>query len=116
MMDYADFKTGPASRVFAGLGGEWASLLERSHSFGGLRHAVVSRNNEAHGCFVMAVRAYAGKASQGEHSLLLAICVLVDFGHVADKLSELLLTWQNIVRGCDRETRAAIAACIEAAP
>jgi hypothetical protein len=116
MMDYANFKTGPAGRVFAGLGGEWAGVLERSDSFHGLRQAVVQRNDESRGCFVTAVRTYAGVASQGELSLLLAICAMVDFGHVADKLSEPHLTWQNIVRGCDGQTRAAIAACIEAAP
>jgi len=116
MMDYATFKTGPASRVFAGLGDEWAGILERSLSFDGLRDAVVRRNDETRGCFATAVRTYAGVASQGEHSLLLAICTMVDFGHLADKLAEPHVTWQNIVRGCDGQTRAAIAACIEAAP
>ncbi|WP_398466539.1 hypothetical protein [Tardiphaga sp.] len=116
MMDYATFKNGPACRVFAGLGGEWAGILERSLSFNELRHAVVQRNDEARGCFATAVRTYAGVASQGEHSLLLAVCAMVDFGHLADKLSEPHVTWQNIVRGCDAQTRAAIAACIEASP
>jgi hypothetical protein len=116
MMDYLDFSRGPARRVFAGLGADWSTLLDHARSFEGLRSAVVARNDEYPGCFVIAVRSYAGTASGGERSLLLAVCTLCDFAHVADKLSEQHQAWQNIVSGCDHGFRAAVATCIEAAP
>lgn len=52
----------PAGSVFAGLGKEWANLLQGTGCFEDLRRAVVIRN--AIGLFVTAVRRYAGTCSK----------------------------------------------------
>ena len=114
MMPFSDFKVGPARGVFAGLGKHWNAVLDDAQSYEGLRRAIVKQNDPDIGRFVEAVRRYAGVCSSGEYRLLLAVCALCDFGHLADDLSG-SSTWQNITRGCDQEFRAAIAACIEAA-
>lgn len=114
-MDFAEFQNGPARSIFAGLGREWAAILEQAGSFEHLRHMIVSHNDRDIGRFVKAVRRYAKTCSSGEYRLLLAICAFADFGHVADELVA-GRAWQDITRGCDLSFRAAIAACVEAAP
>jgi hypothetical protein len=114
-MSFSDLKVGPARHLFAALGADWATVFNAAQSFEGLRYAIVRHNDPDVGRFVRAVRRYAKVCSSGEYRLLLAICSLADFGHVADELSA-GLAWQNIVRGCDREYRAAIAACVKHAP
>jgi hypothetical protein len=114
-MDFADFKAGPAGSVFAGLGRDWAALLEQASSFEHLRRMVISYNDRDVGRFVKVVRRYAKTCSSGEYRLLLAVAALADFGHVADELAD-GRAWQDITRGCDLQYRAAIAACVEAAP
>ena len=114
-MTFSDFKIGPASHLFAALGRDWAAVLDGAQSYEGLRHAILECDDGDVGRFVRAVRRYAGVCSSGEFSLLVAVCALADFGHVADDLSR-GTAWQNITRGCDQEYRAAIAACVEAAP
>ncbi len=113
-MAFSDFKIGPARHLFAALGKDWVAVLDGAQSYEGLRRAILGYN-DPDGRFVRAVRRYVGVCSSGEFSLLLAVCALSDFGHVADDLSR-GTAWQNITRGCDREYRAAIAACVEAAP
>lgn len=114
-MNFTEFKSGPARGIFAGLGTDWAVLLEEAHSFEELRQEIVFHNDRDVGRFVVAVRRYASKCSSGEYKLLLAICAFADFGHVGDELAG-GRAWQDITRGCDRRFRAAIAACVEAAP
>ncbi|MBR0749983.1 hypothetical protein JQ582_39345 [Bradyrhizobium japonicum] len=114
-MKFTEFKTGPARSVFAGLGKDWAAILDEAYSFEELRREIVFHNDRDVGRFVAAVRRYAGKCSSGEFRLLLAVCALADFGHVADELSG-GRAWQDITRGCDLRFRAAIAACVEEAP
>jgi hypothetical protein len=114
-MNFTEFKNGPAGSVLAGLGKEWADLLQSTGCFEDFRHAVVIRNAKDIGLFVTAVRRYAGICSSGEFRLLLAICTLVDFGHLADDLAD-GKAWQDLVMGCDRRFRAAIAACMMEAP
>ena len=43
-MDFAEFKNGPARSLFAGLGKDWAALLEQASSFEHLRRMVISHN------------------------------------------------------------------------
>ena len=114
-MNYDEFKGGPARSVFAGLGQDWASLLVLAGSFEQLRSMVIDRNDRDVGCFTKAVRRYATTCSTGEYLLLVAICALVDFADLADDLAG-SRAWQDITRGCDGRFRAAIAACVEAAP
>jgi hypothetical protein len=114
-MNFTEFKRGPAGSVFAGLGKEWADLLQSTGCFEDLRRAVVVRNAKDIGLFVTVVRRYAETCSSGEFRLLLAICTLVDFGHLADDLAD-GKAWQDLVTGCDRRFRAAIAACVMEAP
>jgi hypothetical protein len=114
-VSFSDFKVGPARHLFAALGADWATMFDAAQSFEGLRYAIVRHNDSDVGRFVRAVHCYAKICSSGEYRLLLAICALVDFGHVADELSA-GLAWQKIVRGCDGRYRAAIAACVEHPP
>ncbi|MBR0999301.1 MULTISPECIES: hypothetical protein [Bradyrhizobium] len=114
-MKFSEFKTGPARSVLAGLGRDWVAILDEANSFEELRREIVFHNDADVGRFGAAVRRYAGKCSSGEYRLLLAICALADFGHVADELAA-GRAWQDITRGCDLRFRAAIAACVEAAP
>ncbi|MFQ3451794.1 hypothetical protein PMN64_00495 [Bradyrhizobium sp. UFLA01-814] len=114
-MKFSEFKHGPARHLFAGLGGEWLAIFDGTHSFEELRFAIIDRNDKDVGRFVRAIRRYAGFCSSGEFRLLLAVAAFADFGHVADDLSG-NTTWQNITRGCDADYRAAIAACVMAAP
>jgi hypothetical protein len=83
-MDFNEFKSGPARGIFAGLGGEWPEVLSRSESFEHLRSTVINHN--AHtgkiGCFATAVRHHVGICSSGELRVLLAICLVCDFGHL----------------------------------
>jgi hypothetical protein len=109
-MLFSDFKQGPARGVMAALGKDWLAILDNTESYEELRHAIVEHNDPDTGRFVRYVRRYAGVCSSGEFRLLLALCCFADFGHVADEMSA-GTTWQNIVRGCDNEFRAAIAAC-----
>jgi hypothetical protein len=97
-MNFTEFKNGPAASVFAGLGKEWADLLQGTGCFEDLRRAVVIRKAKDTGLFVTAVRRYAGTCSSGEFRLLLAVCTLVDFGHLADDL-EGGKAWQEVVIG-----------------
>jgi hypothetical protein len=106
---------GPARSLFAGLGKDWAALLEHADSFEHLRHTIIRHNDRDVGRFVAAVRRYAKTCSTGEYRLLLAACALADFGHVADELAD-GRAWRDITRGCDLRFRAAIAACVQAAP
>jgi hypothetical protein len=114
-MNFTEFESGPARCIFAGLGTDWAVILEEAYSFEELRQEIVFHNDRDVGRFVAAVRRYAGKCSSGEYRLLLAICAFADFAHVADELAG-GRAWQDITRGCDLRFRAAIAACVEAAP
>lgn len=114
-MNFAEFKLGPARSIFAGLGTDWAVILDEAYSFEELRQEIVFHNDRDVGHFVAAVRRYARKCSSGEYRLLLAICAFADFGHVADELSG-GRAWQDMTRGCDLRFRATIAACVEAAP
>lgn len=114
-MSFSDFKTGPVHHLFVALGGDWAAILDEAQSYEELRHAVVLHNDRDVGHFVRAARRYAGVCSSGEFRLLLAICSLADFGHVADDLAA-GMAWQHIVRGCDHQYRSAIAACVEHSP
>lgn len=115
-MNFTEFKSGPARSIFAGLGTHWTAILDEAYSFEELRQEILFHNDRDDvGRFVAAVRRYAGKCSSGEYRLLLAICAFADFGHVADELSA-GRAWQDITRGCDLRFRAAIAACVEAAP
>jgi len=114
-MDFSAFKAGPAGNVFAGLGEEWTDVLHRSESFEHLRRTVVARNAHRTGCFVAAARHYAKTCSSGERRLLLAVCTVCDFGHLADDLAA-GRAWQDITMGCDARYRAAIAACVMEAP
>lgn len=115
MMLFSEFQRGAAQHVFAGLGEQWLTILRQAGSYEDLRSTVVRVNDKDIGRFVAAVRRYAGKCSTGEFRLLLAICSLCDFGHIADEFAS-GHAWQNIARSCDREFRAAIAACVEASP
>jgi hypothetical protein len=115
LMDFLEFKNGPARSLFAGLGEDWAALLEQASSFEHLRHMVIGHNDRDIGRFVKAVRRYAKTCSSGEYRLLLAVTAFADFGHVADELAG-GRAWQDITRGCDLRYRAAIAACVAAAP
>jgi hypothetical protein len=115
IMEFAEFKNGPARSVFAGLGQVWPVLLERSDSFEHLRSAVVDQNDRDVGRFARAVRRYAKTCSTGEYRLLVAIRALVDFADLADDLAG-ARAWQDITRGCDARFRAAIAACVMEAP
>ena len=114
-MEFTEFKSGPASSLFAGLGKDWAAIREEAYSFEHLRRTIIHYNDRDVGRFVAVVRRYAGKCSSGEYRLLLAVCALADFGHVADELAG-GRAWQDITRGCDHRFQAAIAACVEAAP
>ena len=62
-----------------------------------------------------AVRRYAKSCSSSERHLLLAVCTVCDFGHLANDLAA-DRAWQDITTGCDARLRAAIAACVMAAP
>jgi hypothetical protein len=104
-MDFTDFKTGPARSVFAGLGQDWAALLQQASSFEHLRCVVISHNDRDIGRFVKAVRRYAKTCSSGEYRLLLAVTALADFGHVADELAG-GRAWQDITRHVPRSQRA----------
>lgn len=114
-MSLSEFKIGPARHLFAALGGDWSTVLDDSQSYEDLRRAIVLHNDPDVGRFVRAARRYARVCSSGEFRLLLAICAFADFGHVADEMST-GTAWQNIVRGCDRHYRSAIAACVEHSP
>jgi hypothetical protein len=113
-MDFDEFKSGPARGIFAGLGGEWPEVLSRSESFEHLRSAVINRNAHPRkiGCFATAVRRHAGICSSGELRVLLAICLVCDFGHLADELAG-GRAWEDITMGCGPRERATIAACVE---
>jgi hypothetical protein len=65
-MNFTEFKNGPAGSPFAGLGKEWADLLQGNDCFEDLRREVVIRNAKDIGLFVTAVRRYAGACSSGE--------------------------------------------------
>ncbi|MFB6418571.1 hypothetical protein [Bradyrhizobium tunisiense] len=114
-MNFSEFKTGPVRRVFAGLGQEWVDLLQSAEDFENLRRSIVVRNARAIGSFATAVRRYARTCSCGELRLLLAACALVDFAHLSDELAD-GKAWKDMTRGCDRQHRAAIAACLMEAP
>jgi hypothetical protein len=114
-MEFTEFKGGPASSLFRGAGEGLGRHSERGPLVENLRRTIIHHNNRDVGRFVAAVRRYAGKCSSGEYRLLLAVCALADFGHVADELTG-GRAWQDITRGCDFRFRAAIAACVEAAP
>ncbi len=115
VMNYIAFKNGPASGIFAGLGEGWADVPKLNESFEGLRWSVVNRNDRDHGSFVKAARSYSSTCSSGELRLLLAVCTMLDFAHVADDLAG-GRAWQDITIGCDLRYRAAIAACVLEAP
>jgi hypothetical protein len=61
--------------------------------------------NEGH--FVKAAKRYARVCSSDKYRLLLGICTLCDFPHVADGLSK-SKTWQTIVRGMDGDFPAGL--------
>ena len=86
-MNYDEFKSGPARSVFAGLGRDWATILQEAYSFEHLRRTVIDHNDCDIGRFVKAVRQCAKTCSSGEFRLLLAVCALTDFGHIADELA-----------------------------
>lgn len=113
-MDFSASKAGPAGNVFAGLGKDWTDVLHRSESFEHLRRSVADRNAHRVGCFVTAACRYARTCSS-ERRLLLAVCTVCDFGHMADDLAT-GRAWQDITTGCDARYRAAIAACVMEAP
>jgi hypothetical protein len=56
-MNFVDFKNGPARGVFAGLGEDWAALLEQVDSFECLRRGIAYHNDRDIGRFV---KAFAG--------------------------------------------------------
>ncbi|WP_027545311.1 hypothetical protein [Bradyrhizobium sp. WSM2254] len=114
-MNFDEFENGPAGNVFAGLGEEWADLLQRTDSFADLRSAVINRNTRPIGSFAAAARRYARTCSSGELRLLLAVLSLADFAHLSDELAD-GKAWQHMTMGCDRRYRAAIAACMMEAP
>lgn len=114
-MDFDEFKKGPAVGVFAGLGEEWADLLQRTESFVDLRRSVVNRNARPIGSFATAARRYARSCSSGELRLRLAVLALVDFAHLSDELADGKAR-QDMTMGCDRRYRAAIAVCMMEAP
>jgi hypothetical protein len=95
------------------MGEDRADVLGRSESFDDLRSSVVDRNDGDRGRFVKAVRRLATKCSSEELRLLLAICAVLDFAHLADDLAR-GQAWQD-----DRMRPAlpwAIAACVLATP
>ena len=107
-MNFTEFKSGLAGSVFAGLGKEWPTRCKAPVA----SKISASRSSSATpkdiGLFVTALRRYAGTCSSGEFRLLLAICTVVDFGHLADDLAD-GKAWQDLVMGCDRRFRVAIA-------
>jgi hypothetical protein len=110
-MKFEEFKTGPARSVMRGLGGVWGGCLENATSYGAFRYLVVEMNDPNKGNFRKAVKKYAQVCSSGEYRLLLGICLLTDFPHVADALSR-SQTWEIIRTGMDDDFRRALAACV----
>lgn len=110
-MTFDEFKNGAARHVMRGLGEPWEACLDGAHGYAGLRYLVIKMNDPNKGYFIKAVRRYARVCSSGEYKLLLGICTLCDFSHIADGLSK-SKTWQTIGRGMDDDFRAALAACV----
>jgi hypothetical protein len=113
VMEFGDFKRGPARQVMAGLGREWLDLLLQAEDYHDFPETVCRNNISTSNVmrFSEAVRRYAVACSADEWTLLLAIAALCDFAELADELAG-NRAWSNLTTCSDKNFRRAIAACI----